>query len=171
MEKKEYIEIGKIINTHGVIGEVKVEYWADSSKTLHNIKTYYIDSKPYEAERVRDFKQYVLIKFKGIDSLNEALFYKNKPLYICRKDLNIPKGKILRVDIIGLDCIDKATNKVYGKVKDILDYPANSIFVIETDKGDVLLPNVDAFVSSIDEIGVYVTPIDGLFNWLLWDLI
>ena len=164
MEKKQYIETGKIINTHGVMGELKVESWADSNKTFHSIKNYYIDGKIYTTQKVRDFKQFVLIKFEGIDNMNDALRMKNKVLYVDRSDLKIPKDRILRCDIIGLDVIDKNTNEVYGKVKSIEDSPTSSILVIETKNGEVMLPNIKQFVYSIDEEKVLVTPIKGFFD-------
>lgn len=164
MEKKKYIEIGKIINTHGVLGEVKVESWADSVKTFKTIKTYYIDSVPYNAIQVREFNQFVLIKFENICDMNAAIRLKNKVLFIDRDDLKLPKGKILRCDIIGLPVIDANTNEKYGIVHDILDYPTHSIFEIETENGNVLLPNVSEYVQKIDEEKVLITPIKGFFD-------
>ena len=164
MEKKEFIEIGKIINTHGVLGEVKIEPWSDSIKTFKGIKTYYIDGKPFVATKVRDFNQFVLIKFEEVKDMNEALKIKNKVLFVKRSDLKIEEGKILRCDIIGLPVIDKNTNTNYGIVKDILDYPAHSIFVIDYNNKEVLLPNVSQFVNEINDKCVYITPIEGFFE-------
>lgn len=164
MEKKQFIEIGKIINTHGVKGELKIESWADSLKTFHNIKTYYINEKAYTAETIRNFNKFVLIKFEGLDNLNDAMRFKEKVIYVKREDLKIPEGKILRCDIIGTDVIDKNTNKLYGKVKAVEDYPTSSVLVIETENGEVLLPNIKQFVFSIDEEKVLVTPIEGFFE-------
>lgn len=164
MERKEFIEIGKIINTHGVTGEIKIEPWADSSKTFKQIKTYYVDNKPLTATKIRDFNQFILMKLDGIESMNDALHLKNKVLYVKRSDLKIEDGKILRCDIIGLPVVDKSTSVVYGVVSDILDYPAHSIFVIKTDKGETLIPNVKEFISEINDKNVVITPIEGFFE-------
>lgn len=166
MEKKEFIEVGKIINTHGVSGEMKVEHWCDSPSVLKGIKKFYLDGgKELVASSVRTGGQFPLIKFDGIDTVEDAAKYKGKTILARRGDIKKPAGRVFICDIIGLPVIDARTGAVYGTLGDVLEYSPNNIYEIKTEKGTVLMPAVKEYIARIDEDeGIFVTPIEGFFD-------
>ena len=167
MEKKQYLEIGKIINTHGVTGEMKIDAWCDSPQVLKSIKHFYLGEGTglLVPVSVRTGGQFPFIKFEGINTVEEAAKYKNKIIYANRDEIKKPAGKHFICDLIGLDVIDKNTGRIYGKLNDVLEYEPNEIYEISTEKGTVLMPAVKEFISEIDEEkGIFVTPIDGFFD-------
>lgn len=166
MPKKDFIEAFKIINTHGIAGEVKCEVFCDCPDMLKEIKTFYAGNTVYSVVSFRIHGNFILIKFKGIDTVEDAARLKNRILTAKREDFILPPGKIFICDIIGLPVYDKETDKMYGTLKDVLLYEPHKIFVIETETGDVLLPDVPEFISSADPDSgkILITPIEGFFN-------
>ncbi len=163
--KKEFLEIAKIINTHGIAGELKVEAWCDSPDVLKKIKHFYIGEKEYTVVSVRTGGAFPLIKLDGICTIDDALKLKNKVLSARREDIPVKEGRTFICDLIGLDVIDNVTGRVYGKLKDVLQYNPHDIFVIKTSGEDVLMPNVPEYVASVDvDKGIFITPIDGFFD-------
>ncbi|MBQ1260879.1 MAG: 16S rRNA processing protein RimM, partial [Clostridia bacterium] len=105
MEKRKYLECGKIINTHGVKGEMKLDVWCDGFDSLKNVKTVYLDEageKPLTLKSRRVHGNFLLITLEGVETLEDAMRYKTKPLYADRN--NIPKadGAYFIADLIGL---------------------------------------------------------------------
>lgn len=163
--KKEFLEIAKIINTHGIAGEMKLEPWCDSQETLKGIKHLYLGERELTVTSLRTGGAFPLIKFSGIDTVEDAAKYKNKILSARRSDIKIPDGRIFVCDLIGLDVIDKNTGRIYGTLSDVLDYEPHEIYVIKTETGEVMLPAVPEYISQIDvENGIFITPIEGFFN-------
>ena len=165
MEK--YLEAGKLINTHGVRGELKMDAWSDSLNDYLKLKTFYAKKDSESAlkiEKIRLFGRFLLVKFQGIDTMDDALRLKNKVIYVDRDDLHIPDGKHFLADIIGLSAIDNNTGKVFGKVKDITDKGSGNLYEIELiGGGTCLVPSVDFFIKKIDlDSGIYINVIEGL---------
>ena len=92
--KEQYLEVGKITNVHGIMGEVRVQPWADSPDFLCQFKTLYVDSShwPIQVERARVHKNMVILKLQGVTDVNSALAMRNAVLYIDRKDVQLPEG-------------------------------------------------------------------------------
>jgi 16S rRNA processing protein RimM len=165
MTDKQLIETGKIINTHGVKGAVKIEVWSDDSKIFSSVKRFVIDGVEYEKESASIGGRFPIVKLKGIETPEDAAKYKEKVIYVYRQDIKVPKGKILICDMIGLDVIDINTNKKLGVLVDVLDYSPNKIYQIKDTKGkEVLLPEVKEFIKKIDDTGIYISPIEGFFD-------
>ena len=163
--KKEFLEVGKIINTHGISGEMKVEPWCDSPDVLKKIKHFYIGETEYTALSVRTGGAFPLIKFEGITTVEDAARLKNKVISAKREDIPVKEGRTFICDMIGLPVIDKNTGRTYGILKDVMLYDPHDIFVIKMEGEDVLMPNVPEYVASVDtEKGIFVTPIDGFFG-------
>lgn len=165
MEK--YLEAGKLINTHGVRGEFKMDAWCDSLSDYLRVKAFYLEKNENSAlkiEKIRVFGKFLLVKFEGIDTLDDALRYKAKTVYVDRNDLKLKDGAVFLSDIIGLDAIDVNTDKVFGKVVDVTDKGSGNLYEIELSSGKTcLVPAVDFFVKKIDlEKGVYINVIEGL---------
>ena len=165
MEKKEFLEVGKIINTHGVTGEMKVESWCDSPDVLKGIKRFHIGGEEFSPVSVRTGGAFPLIKLSGINTVEDAAKYKNKILTARRSEIKKPEGASFICDLIGLPVIDRDSGKIYGTLSDVLEYSPNPIYSIKTEKGEVLMPAVKEYVAKIDEDeGIFVTPIEGFFD-------
>ena len=173
MEQKrtlsEYLECGKIINTHGVRGEVKIESYCDSPEVLRDLSRVYLkENGGYREVRVLHasvFKAFVLMALEGVEDLDQAVLLKNRVLYAARKDLPIEEGSYFIVDLIGLPVIDADSGKCYGTLIDVTNLGASDIYTVRTENGDRMMPAVDEFVIRVDVFdGIYVRPIEGMLN-------
>ncbi len=168
MEKKKFLETGKIINTHGVKGEMKVMSLCNSPCDFLKIDEFFWDAlgtKPAKAVSKRMHGEFPLIKIEGIDDVQTAALYKNKFIYSPREKIPVPEGEHFVQDIIGLDVIDADSGKLLGKIADVLQYTAQPVYEIDTASGKAYVPAVKPFLAEIDtERGVYIKPIDGMFD-------
>ena len=167
-EKKQFLEIGKIINTHGVRGEVKIDPWCDSPEVFCALSRVYLaDKTEFAVEKSRIINgNFILCSLSGIKTVEDAVKYKNKVLFVRREDLDVPEDAVLICDILGLPVIDKNTGKVYGTLTDVLQYTCQEVYEITDENGvKTLIPNVPAFIAERDtENGIFITPIDGFFE-------
>lgn len=166
---KIYIECGKIINTHGCKGGLKVEPWCNSSKDFSALKKLFIQKKnnfiEFNVVRSSIFKQFIVLDLKEITDVDAALNLKNEILYAKREDFDLDENEFFLADLIGIDVIDADNGKVYGKIKDIINRGASDIYVVETENGERMIPAVKEFIISIDiNTGVFVRVIDGLLD-------
>ena len=166
MEK--FLECGKIINTHGVKGAVKIESWCDSPEVLCGLSKMYYRKKeeylPLEGVKASEHKGYALVYFDGVDTMEGAQLLKNRIVYADRGDIEIGDDRVFVADIIGLDVFDERTGEKLGVLEDLIESPASDLFSIRTPGGEVLVPAVDEFIGHIDESGVYLRPIPGMFD-------
>lgn len=168
-KKEQYLECGKIINTHGVRGALKIESWCDSPEVLCSIKKLYYKKKdeyiPLEVTKASVHKGCALVYFFGIDSIEAAQLLKNRVVYADRDDIEIDGDRVFVADIIGLPVFDERDGKRLGVLADYLESVASDLFVVKTDSGaEVLVPAVDEFIGHIDDDGVYLRPIEGMFD-------
>ena len=166
MEK--YLEIGKILNTHGVRGVVKIDPWCDKPSVLSSQKVVYLKTKtgfsPLNIVHASPAGTLVLASFEGIASIEEAAQLKNTVIYAERESIPVPEGSHFIVDLIGLDVINADSGKLYGRVANVIS-GANDIYEIDTPSGKSYLPAVAEFVDRIDlEKGIFVRPIKGIFD-------
>lgn len=157
MEKKQFLECGKIVNTHGIRGEVKIQPWCDSPDFLKKFKTLYIDSKPYSLLSARVHKECVIALFEGVEDINAAMSLKNKIVSINRDDAKLPAGSYFIQDIIGLPVFDLERGEI-GVLKEVMDMPAGDIYVVSgTDGAEHLIPGVPEFLKNIDVENARIT--------------
>mgnify|MGYP002531157947 FL=1 len=163
---EQYVEVGKITNVHGIMGEVRVQPWADSPEFLCRFKTLYVDKThwPIEVERARVHKNMVILKFQGVTDVPSALSMRNAILYIDRKDANLPEGTFFLADLYGLEVRDAQSGAVLGKVADILTLPANNVYVVRGGERELMIPAVPQFIAETNPEGGYlrVNLIEGL---------
>lgn len=168
MDKKAYLEIAKIINTHGVRGAVKLEPWCDSPDVLKRIKTLYLDDET--AFAVSGLKSvnggFLIASLSGIETVEQAAKLKNKILFAKREDIPLAPGAHFICDLIGLPVIDAVTGRHYGILSDVMQPAVQELYAVKTPKsGTVLLPAVPEFIRKIDEeTGIFITPIVGFFD-------
>ena len=163
---QQYLEVGKVTNAHGLMGEVRVQPWADSPEFLCQFKTLYVDQNhwPVKVERARVHKNMTIMKFEGVTDMNGALAMRNAILHIDRKDANLPEGSFFLADIEGLEARDAQTGEVLGKIAEILTLPANNVYVIRGGQRELMIPAVPAFVAetNVEEGFIRVNMIEGI---------
>lgn len=169
---RKYIEIGKIVNTHGVKGTVKVEPWCDSPAVLANMKTVYFSplssGAPFRPCRILKGavqKDRVLLTLEGVNDMDAALALKNTLLYADRDDIPLEEGSFLIDDLKGLPILDVNNGRRYGILHDVIQGVGNDLYEVKTEHGMVLIPVVKEFVKRIDlASGIYLAPIRGMFD-------
>ena len=139
---------GKIVNTHGIRGEVKIQSWCDSAEFLCEFDLYYIDGNPVKVLAARPHKGCVLAKLEGISDINAAMCLKNKVIYVDRSDLSLPEGRYFISDLLGLSVVTE-DGKELGTIKDVLNLPANDVYVIRGER-EYMIPVVREFVLNVD---------------------
>ena len=168
--KNQYLECGKLINTHGVRGVMKLESWCDSPKVAASLRRIYIQTKDgaYKEMKVKTASvaaSIVLISLEGIDDLDTARLYKGKTVYADRADIPTKEGDFFIADIIGLPVYDIDTKKCYGTLTDADMSRKTPLYTIKTEKGDVLFPAIPEFVKEVDtDTGIFIRPISGFFD-------
>lgn len=165
---KKYLEIGKIVGTHGVRGEMRVECWANSPDFLKKFKTMYLDGgKTALSVSCRPHKNIALLTVKGVGSIEEADALRGKVLYIDRDDVKLGEGEHFVQDIIGLEVTDADSGEVYGKVKDVLKTGSNDVYEMQSADGRLYyIPVIPDIIDRLDfEAGAaYIRPMKGLFD-------
>ena len=153
--KNSLLEVGKIVNTHGLRGEVKVVAWTDSPDDFEKIKTVYIKMKSEQIslkiKSIKYQKNNLIIKFDEFNNINEVLPYKNAVLYADREELGpLDEGVYYIVDLIGLDVITDDGEKV-GVICDVFNAGASDIYDVKREgKKNLLLPVIDEVVKEVD---------------------
>ncbi len=164
--KEQYLEVGKVTATHGVMGEVRVQPWADSPEFLCRFKTLYVDKThwPIQVERARVHKNMAILKFHGVTDVPSALAMRNAILYVDRDDVELPEGSFFLADLYGLEVRDAGTGAVLGKVADILTLPANNVYVVRGGERELMIPAVPHFIAetNLDEGNLKVNLIQGM---------
>ena len=166
---KKYLEIGKIVSTHGLKGEVRVQPWCDSSDFLCEFETLYFDEgkKSVDIIRARVQKNVVIMQLDGVDTVEEAQNLRNKILYMDRDDVELDEGTYFIQDLIGLVCIDADGGGEIGKITDVLETGANDVYEITSAEGKkYLIPAIPDVVLETDLDGNTMTirKMEGLFD-------
>jgi len=158
-----FLEAGRIVNTHGVHGELRLQPWADSPGFLAGFKRLYIDGAPVEVVSAWVHKSCVIAALEGVTDIDSALKLKNKVVLIDRDDAEPGEGRYFVVDLIGLRAVDAMTGAELGRVADVLSLPANDVYVIRGAR-EILVPAVPDFVDAVDLPGgvVRLRLIDGM---------
>lgn len=159
--KKEFLEVGQIVSTHGVRGEVKVMPWADCPEFLLDFDSMYLGAKALKVTSARVQKTCVLIKFEGIDDLDEANRLREKVLSIRREDAVLEEGAVFIEDLLGLPVF--ADGKQIGVLKEVMSRPGNDVYIVKGEK-EYLIPSVPEFIleRNIDEGFIRVKLIEGM---------
>jgi len=151
----QYLEVGQIVNTFGIKGQVKVVPFTNDIERFDELRKVYImnrkNRKEVEIENVKYHKNMVLLKFKGLDKIEDVEIFKNCYLEIDRKDGKpLEEGEYYIIDLIGLDVYtDEGTH--LGKVDDIYNTGSNDIYVVKDELGkQILLPYIDDVIKEIN---------------------
>lgn len=165
------LRVGVISSTHGVRGEVKVFPTTDDVNRFKKLKSVYLDTGKeeleLEIETVKFFKQMVILKFKGIDDINDIEKYKGKEILVTRENaVELKENEFFICDLIGLKVIDEE-DKYLGELTEVLTTGANDVYVVTTEKQqEILFPVIDECVLdiNIDKSYVRVRILPGLID-------
>lgn len=153
MPKKQFLEAGQVVGTHGIHGEMRVQSWCDSVEVFCTLKKLYWDENGKESFKVksRPQKNIVLMKAEGIDTIPQAEEYRNKIVYLNRKDLKLPKDTYFVQDLIGMKILDVDTSEQLGILIDVSPTGANNVYHMKTNDGkEVLIPAIPLVVKQVD---------------------
>ena len=151
MAKEPYLEAGKILNTFGVRGEVKLDPWCDSAEFLKPLKTLYIDGAPRAVASSRVHKGMLIVRFADVEDVNGAMLLKNKIVYFARSDVRLPKGRDFVADLLGASVVDEQGAEI-GRLTEVLDMPAGQVYVVQGET-EHTIPAVPEFILDIDADG------------------
>ena len=169
MEAK--LQVGVISSTHGVRGEVKVFPTTDDVKRFKRLKEVILDTGKeelvLEIEGVKFFKQFVILKFKGFDNINDIEKYKTKSLYVTRANaVRLRKDEYFIADLQGLTVINEE-EQVIGTLRDVMETGANDVYIVDmTDGREVLIPAIKECILNVDVEGgkIQIHLMDGLLD-------
>jgi 16S rRNA processing protein RimM len=169
--KKDFLETGKIVGTHGIRGEVRVQPWADTPDFLCDFDTLYIDTpnknkEKIVIERARVHKNIVIMKIKGINTIEQAEEYRNKILFINREDVEIDDDGWFVADLIGAEVFNLDDGKKLGEIIDVSQTGANDVWHIKSEEKTYLIPAIPSVVINvdIDNNRVDIKPLKGLLD-------
>lgn len=165
--QKPFLEAGQIVNTHGVMGDIKVQSWCDTPETLCQFDTLYLGSahKPMQVTFAAVHKGMVRMHLAGVDTIEAAEALKNQMLYLAREHIALPDDLVFVQDILGFAVFDRRTEQTLGKLRDVLTQTGQDLYEIDMPSGRrIYIPAVKPFLKEIDmEQGViYVETIEGL---------
>lgn len=152
---EDLLQVGIITSTHGVRGEVKVYPTTDDPRRFRRLKEVVLDTGReklnLEIESVKFFKQFVILKFKGLDNMNDIEKYRQKSLYVTRKNaVRLQRDEYFIADLIGLKVQDE-DGKELGTVKDVIETGANDVYEVEMADGrSLLLPAIKQCILNVD---------------------
>lgn len=167
---KEFLEVGQIVGTHGIRGEMRVNPWADSPEFLKQFKTLYYDNKGEKSVKVlaaRPHGNVVILKVEGIETVEAASALRNRVLYIRRSDAKIDENSYFIEELIGCQVIDADDESVcYGTLSDVSETGANDVWHIENDGKEYLIPAIPDVVINADVKNntVVIRPLKGIFD-------
>ena len=152
---EDLLQVGVITQTHGVRGEVKVFPTTDDPERFLDLKKVLLDTGretlPLEIQSVKFFKQFVILKFKGIDNINDIERYKRCPLLVTREDaVELEEDEFFIADMIGMKVVTE-DGEEFGTLKDVMETGANDVYIIDSDEhGEVLIPAIRECILDVD---------------------
>jgi len=155
------VSVGKILNFHGLNGEAKVGF---SGEYFCALKEVFIDSKPFKIERINLHKNFAIVKFERIDSINELLEYKGKILYADEQAITLQDEEFWVKDLVGRKVVDE-NDKQLGVITGVSNNGADDLLSIKTKTGKIsLIPFVKALVTNVNKEKVTINNIEGLIE-------
>jgi len=165
----QYLEAGRIVGTHGLAGELRVDPWCDSAELLAKLKTLYWDKGTQKLDVVssRVHKTLLLLQLRGIDTIEQADTLRGKILYLNRADLPLEEGRYFIQDLIGMDVFDADSCIYYGKLTEVIHTGANDVYQITSEsKKNYLIPAIPDVLADINitDSKMLIRPMKGIFD-------
>lgn len=168
---KQFLEIGQVVGTHGVRGEMRVNPWCDSPEFMKGFRRLYWDengNKEVEVRACRPHGNVALLSLSGIDTLEQAAAMRGRVLYLRRADARLPKGHYFISELIGCDVLDADDPAMrYGTLSDVSKTGANDVWHVTNDAGqEFLLPAIPLVVidTDVEHNRVSIRPLKGIFD-------
>lgn len=152
---EELLQVGVVTQTHGIRGEVKVFPTTDDAGRFRDLKKVFLDTGreklPLEIQGVKFFKQFVIVKFKGLDTINEVERFRRCPLLVPREDaVPLEEDEYYIADMIGMQ-VETEDGEAFGILKDVMETGANDVYVIDSiSHGEVLVPAIKECIRKVD---------------------
>lgn len=167
--KQAYLECGKIINTHGFRGDVKLECWCDAPEILADLACVYLREGetylPRRVTRASVFRQFVIAHLEGVEDEDAANALRGRVLFAAREDIPLPEGGSFIVDLLGLPVRHADTGETLGTMANVETRGGCEMYLVRTATGEYYVPAVPAFIERVDvEDAVYIRPIPGLLG-------
>lgn len=166
--KKQFLECGKIVGTHGLKGELRVEPWCDEPEFFCALPRLFFspDSEGVAVRAAKPHKHMVNLLLDGIDAIEQAQLLRGKILYMNRDDAPESSGYFVQ-DLIGLRVIDADTGQEWGTLTDVFPTGANDVYTVTAADGrKLLVPVIEQVVLETDIDGgiIKIRPLEGLFD-------
>ncbi len=152
---EKYIEAGRVVGTHGVRGEIRVEPWTDSAEFLRRFKTLYIDGRPIKVLSSRVHGALLLVKLEGFESVNDAMLLKGAVLRFDREDAALPEGACFQADLVGARVLTEDGAEL-GTLEEIFETPSSFVYIVRGET-EHMIPAVPEFIMSTDAEAGLVT--------------
>lgn len=167
--KQAYLECGKIINTHGFRGDVKLESWCDAPEILADLETVFLREgetyRPISVVKASVFRQFVIAHLEGVENEDAANALRGRVLYAAREDIPLPEGGSFIVDLLGLPVLHADTGENLGTLINVETRGGTEMYLVKTPQGEYYVPAVPAFIDRVDvDTAVYIRPIPGLLG-------
>lgn len=152
---EDLLKVGVITTTHGVRGEVKVFPTTDGAERFLDLEYVLLDTgkemRRLEIRNVKFFKNLAILKFEGIDNINDIEMYKGRELWIPRQEAQeLGEDEYYVADLLGMDVILEDASR-FGTLKDVMETGANDVYVVTTEDGkEVLLPAIKECILDVD---------------------
>lgn len=155
--RNEILELGKVVNTHGIRGEIKIQPWCDDPEIFDTLDYIYIGGERYEIRRSRFHKNCIIAQVNGVNNINEAELMRNKIVTIEREALGeLPEGTYYIADLEGIE-VRTADGKILGNIKEVIRTGSNDVYVLDNDeKKPILIPVIEQVVKEVNIDGGYV---------------
>ena len=155
--KDDLLEIGKIVNTHGIRGEVKIQPWCDEPELFDELEYLFIEGEKYNIVRNRFHKTCQIVQLENVNSIDDAERFKNQIVYINRDALELPEGRYYIADIEGLT-VKEQNGRILGVVDEIIKTGSNDVYSLKDtfNKKPVLIPVIEGVVLETDIDGGYI---------------
>lgn len=167
---KQYLQVGRIVSTHGVRGELRVQPWCDSPDYLCRFSTLYFDSEGREGRRVRSCRPHgniTLLALEGVDSLEDANTLRGRILYMDRMESGIGENEWFIEDLLGCRVLDESNGRLYGTLKEVSQTGANDVWhILAPDGREYLLPAIPDVIRRVSPEAeeITITPLKGIFD-------
>lgn len=166
--KKQFLETGKIVGTHGIKGMVRIQPWSDAGEFLTGFDRFFLDASGESSIGVKSVQPHgnvMLAKLNGVDTIEQAEQYRGKVIYISREDVELPEGRYFVDDLIGCTVYNTA-DALLGTLSDVSQTGANDVWHIAREGREYLVPAVDEVIVSVDTDAekIVLDPMKGIFD-------
>ena len=166
--KKEFLEVGKFVGTHGVRGMVRIQPWSDDGEFLTGFKKFYLDNgkEKIEMTKITPHGNVVIAAVKGIDSIENAEKLRGQVLYIKRDDAKLPEGRYFVSEILGAQVFDADSGSLLGVLADVSPTGANDVWHVKDGDCEYLVPAIPDVIVDVDinTDKVIIRPLKGIFD-------